>query len=49
MKIQTHTEGYVGCYLHKANKKWYAQKLINKKMVCIGFFDSIDEALTALK
>jgi hypothetical protein len=39
------TSGYVGVHWHKVNKKWVAQIKVNQKVVYLGSFTSVKEAI----
>ncbi len=41
------TSGHKGVSWRKAAKKWYAYIKVNRRMIALGFFDNIDEAVAA--
>jgi len=41
------TSGIKGVYFHKPSQKWMAYIGINKKLINIGYFDTLEEAKTA--
>ena len=43
------TSGYMGISWFKARKKWHPQIKHNGKLIHLGFFDSLDEAIAARK
>ena len=46
-KREDNTSGYVGIYWHKASKKWDAKIGVNSKLVHIGTFPLIENAVQA--
>lgn len=48
-KWSTNTSGYKGISFNKASKKWVANISVNKKLIHLGSFSSVEEANTAYK
>lgn len=46
---RNNTSGIRGVYWHKKHKKWVARIQVNHKNMCIGYFDTIEEAENAVK
>jgi hypothetical protein len=46
-KFISNTSGYTGVYFNKRNNKWQSQITINKKIIYLGSFSTIDQAVEA--
>jgi len=44
---KSNTSGFVGIYWHKGNTKWFAQISVNKIVIYLGYFNSVQEAVQA--
>lgn len=47
--FSTNTSGVTGVYWMKANQKWHAKIVINRKSIHLGYFDDKDDAIRARK
>lgn len=46
---KNNTSGYTGVYWIRHMKKWHAQIIINKQNINLGYFENIEDAITARK
>ena len=46
-KLRNNASGYKGVYLEKSRNKWRSKITINKKFICLGRFDTPEEASIA--
>ena len=44
---KSNTSGFVGVSWHKGNTKWVAQIMVNKIVIHLGYFNSVQEAVQA--
>ncbi len=45
--MKNNTSGYVGIYWHKRGKKWRASISVNNKLIYLGLFPTVQEAVLA--